>query len=183
MFEGAKNKMAKVLGLFQEDIASIRTSRANPALIENIIVTVYEGASQLKIKELASITSEGPNTLLIQPWDPKVSKDIVRALGVSEIGLSVTVSGEVIRAIMAPLSTQRREEYIRLLKKRLESVRVMIRRIRAEERSEILGQKEAGEISEDEAFRLEEKLQELTDSQIDKIGQLGNRKVTELESL
>ena len=183
MFEEAEDKMAKVLNLFQEDITSIKTSRANPALIENISVTVYEGASQLKIKELASITTEGPKTLLIQPWDPKTGKDIVRALGVSEIGLSVTVNGGVVRAIMAPLSAQRREEYIRLLKKRLESARVMIRQVRAEERSEILGQKEAREISEDEAFRLEEKLQELTDSQIDKIGQLGNQKITELQSL
>jgi ribosome recycling factor len=183
MFEETKAQMGKTLDLLREDLASIRTSRANPALIENIDVSAYQGAQELKIKELASINTEGANTLIIQPWDPKVSKSIAEALEKSDLGLSVAVSGQTVRASMPPLSTQRRKEYIKLLKKKLEAARVMIRQVRSEERSKILDQKEAGEISEDEAFRQEEKLQELTDNYIDKIDQVGDKKIAELESL
>ncbi|MDD3679452.1 MAG: ribosome-recycling factor, partial [Candidatus Shapirobacteria bacterium] len=115
-------------------------------------------------------------------WDPKVGRNIVHSLEESELGLSITTSGEVIRASLPPLSAQRREEYIRLLKKKLEAARVMIRQIRAEERSRILTQKEVGELGQDEAFRLEEELQKLTDDQIDKVDQLGDKKIIELES-
>ncbi len=183
MFEEARDKMEKVLDLLKEDLASIRTSRANPALIENIGVLAYEGAGKMRIKELASITIEGASVLLIQPWDFGVTKNIIRALEESEIGLSVTVSKETVRATLPPLSAQRREEYVRLLKKKLEAARVMIRQIRAEERSQILEQKEEGKISQDESFRLEEKLQELTDSKISQVEQLGDKKIAELESL
>jgi len=183
MFEKTKAQLGKTLDLLREDLASIRTSRANPALIENIGVLAYEGAQELKIKELASINTEGATALIIQPWDPKVSKSIAEALEKSDLGLSVAVSTQTIRASLPPLSAQRRKEYIRLLKKKLEATRVMIRQVRAEERSKVLDQKEAGEISEDEAFRQEEKLQELTDNYIDKIDQIGDKKIAELESL
>ncbi len=183
MFEKAKDEMAKIVAMFREDIASVRTSRANPALVENIEVLAYEGTGRLKIKELASITVESANALLIQPWDSKVGKNIARSLEEADMGLSVTISGEVVRAIMPPLSAERRKEYIRLVKKKIEAAKVMIRQTRTEERSRILEQKGAGEISEDEAFRQEERLQELTDDHIDKIDQLGIKKIAELESL
>jgi ribosome recycling factor len=183
MLEETKTKMAQALDLLREDVASMRTSRANPALIENIGILAYEGAEELKIKELASISVEGANCLVIQPWDPKVAKNIAQALEASELGLSVTVGKDAVRATLPSLSAQRREEYIRLLKKKLEAARVMIRQIRAEERSRILDQKETGAISQDDAFRQEEKLQELTDSQIEEIDRLGDKKITELESL
>jgi ribosome recycling factor len=183
MFAQAEEKMTKILDMFREDIASIRTSRANPALIENINVVVYDGASQFKIKELASIMTDGANGLVIQPWDVATVKTIAKTLEESEIGLSISINGGVVRATLPPLSTQRREEYIKLLKKKLEAARVMIRQIRAEERGLIFAQKEAGKISQDEAFRLEKQLQELTDNKIDKIDQLGDKKIAEIEAV
>jgi len=183
MFEKVSEEMAKIVAMLREDIASVRTSKANPALIENVEVPAYEGAGKLKVKELASITVESANTLQIQPWDSKVTRNLAKALEETNMGLSVTISGKMIRAVMPPLSAERRREYTRLVRKRLEAAKVMIRQVRAEERSRILGQREAGEISKDEAFRQEAKLQELTDDYIDKIDQLGNRKIIELESL
>lgn len=175
--------MVQALDLLREDVASMRTSRANPALIENIRVSAYQGAGELKIKELASISVEGAACLVIQPWDSKVVKNIAQALETSDLGLSVAVGKDAVRATLPPLSAQRREEYIRLLKKKLEAARVMIRQIRAEERGRILAQKDEGQISQDEAFRQETKLQELTDSQIEEIDRLGEKKIAELESL
>lgn len=183
MFAQAQDKMAKTLEMFREDIASIRTSRANPALIENINVVAYDGASQFKIKELASITTDGSSGLVVQPWDANIIKSIAKALEESEIGLSISINGGVVRATLPPLSAQRREEYVRLLKKKLEAARVMIRQIRAEERSLILSQKDRGEISQDEAFAAEKELQKLTDDQIDKIDQLGEQKIAEIEAV
>lgn len=183
MFEKAKEEMAKVVAMLREDIASVRTSKANPALIENVEVLAYEGSGKLKVKELALITVGSANTLLVQPWDLKVIENVAKALEGAGLGLAVAVSGKTIRVVIPPLSAERRQEYVRLVKKRLEAAKVMIRQVRAEERSRILDQGEAGEISKDEAFRQEAKLQELTDSYIDEIDQLGNRKITELESL
>ncbi|MDD5073809.1 MAG: ribosome-recycling factor [Candidatus Shapirobacteria bacterium] len=183
MLEETKTKMVQALNLLREDVVSMRTSRANPALVENLQVSAYEGAGELKIKELASISVEGVNCLVIQPWDPKVAKNIAQTLEVSELGLSVAVGKDAVRATLPPLSAQRREEYVRLLKKKLEAARVMIRQIRAEERNQILHQKDAGEISQDDAFRQEEKLQELTDNQIEEIDRLGDKKIAELEVL
>jgi len=183
MFEKAKEEMAKVMAMLREDIASVRTSKANPALIENIEVSAYEGSGKLKVKELASITVESANTLLIQPWDLKVTGDLAKALEGASMGLAVAISGKMIRVVIPPLSAERRQEYVRLVKKRLEAAKVMIRQVRAEERSRLLDQREAGGISKDEAFRQEAKLQELTDNYTDEIDQLGNRKIIELESL
>lgn len=175
--------MKEAVAMLREDLSSLRTSRANPALIENIKVTAYEGAEQLQLKELGSIRAEDANTLVVEPWDPKTAKNIAATVRQEDLGLSAAVSGNNVRVTMPPLSKERREEYVRLLKEKMESTRVMIRQIRSEQRAQILAAKEEGEISEDEAFRQEEQLQELTDRYVAEVDQLGDKKISLLQSL
>lgn len=183
MHEETKEKMAAVLAMLKEDLALMRTSQATPSLVENITVEAYQGSAPLKLKELATITTEGGSTILVHPWDSSVVKKIVRAINEAEMGLTPILSGNLVRLQIPPLSTERREEYIRLLKNKLEASRVMIRRLRAEKRAEIREAKEKGEMSENEAFSQEEELQKLTDEFIGQIDLLGENKEKELRQV
>jgi len=180
MFEEIQEKMQRVLDTLQTDLSSIRTSQATPALVENILVEAYGGAGKLRVKELAAVTIEGHDTILIRPWDQKVATKIVQAIEEANIGLTPVINDGFIRMVIPPLSLERRQEYIRLMRRKLEAARVMIRRVRAEERVSIREQKEKGELSDDESFSREEMLQKLTDEFIEKIDSLGKNKETEL---
>jgi len=180
MFEEAQEKMQRVLTTLQTDLSSIRTSQATPALVENISVEAYKGAGKLRIKELAAVTVEGHSTILVRPWDQKVAAKIVQAVERANIGLTPAISGGFIRIVIPSLSLERRQEYIKLMRRKLEATRVMIRQIRAEERVNIREQKERGELSEDESFSRGEMLQKLTDEFIEKTDNLGKSKEIEL---
>jgi len=180
MFEEIREKMQRVLNTLQTDLSSIRTSRATPALVENIPVKAYEGTGKLRVKELATITVDGHSTILIQPWDQGVVAKIVQAIEEANINLTPVTDGGFIKIIIPPLSLERRQEYIKLMRRKLEAARVMVRQIRTEERINIREQKEKGELSEDESFSREEMLQKLTDEFIEKIGSLGEKKEIEL---
>jgi len=180
MFEEIQEKMQRVLNALQTDLSSIRTSQATPALVENILVEAYEGAGKLRVKELAAVTIEGHDTILIRPWDQGVTTKIVQAIEEANIGLTPAINGGFIRMVIPPLSLERRQEYIRLMRRKLEAARVMVRQVRAEERVNIREQKEKGELSEDESFSREEMLQKLTDEFIEKIDSLGKNKEIEL---
>ena len=183
MFEEAEEKMQRVLATLQTDLSSMRASRATPALVENIPVEAYEGAGELAVKELATISVEDHRIILVRPWDQGVATKIVQAIEKANIGLTPTMSGGLIRMVIPPLSLERRREYIRLMRRKLEAARVMVRQIRAEERAAIREQKEKGELSEDESFSREEALQKLTDEFVDKIDDLGESKEKELEAV
>jgi len=180
MFEKAQEKMRRVLATLQIDLSSIRTSQATPALVENIPVEAYEGAGKLRIKELAAVTIEGHSVILVRPWDQKVAAKIVQAVEMANIGLTPAISGGFVRIVIPSLSLERRQEYIKLMRRKLEATRVMIRQIRAEERVGIREQKEKGELSEDESFSQGETLQKLTDEFVEKIDSLGKNKEVEL---
>ncbi len=183
MFEEAEKRMQGVLATLQMDLSSMRASRATPALVENIPVEAYEGAGKSAVKELATVTIEGHNTILVRPWDQGIVAKVAQAIEKADIGSTPAVSGGLIRVTILPLSLERRQQYIKLMHRKLEAARVMIRQIRAEERVGIRGQKEKGELSEDESFSREEELQKLTDEFVEKIDRLGKAKETELNTV
>jgi len=180
MFEEEQEKMKRVLVILQTDLSSIRTSQVAPALVENISVEAYEGAGKLRVKELAAVTVEGHNTILVRPWDQGVIVKIVQAIEKANIGLTPVISSGFIRIVVPPLSLERRQEYIKLMRRKLEATRIMIRQIRAEERANIREQRGKGELGEDESFSREEMLQKLTDEFMEKIDNLGKNKEIEL---
>jgi ribosome recycling factor len=164
-----KQKMEQVVDLYAEDIATIRTGRATPALIEEIEISVYGGQQKMKLKQLGSVTVPDARSLVFQPWDGSIINEIKNGIVNSGTGLTPAVDGTIIRISLPPLTTEQREEYIRLLSKKTEAVRVMIRNVRSDERKELQDQLKEKLISEDEFKRFEDQLQKFTDEYIEKV--------------
>lgn len=174
------SKMQSVCDMVFSDMGSIRTGRATPALVENIIVPAYGGTQRLRVMEVASITSPDPSQLVINPWDKSIIGDIKKGILEANIGMNPNIDGEIIRIVMNPLTTEDREKYVKILSSKLENGRVMIRQVRADEMHEIKKRFETKEITEDDKFAQEKRMQEITDEYIKKIEEMGEKKKVEL---
>lgn len=173
-------RMEKALEIVRGEISSIRTGRATPSLVENIICPVYGGTQRLKVVELGTISTPTPGTITIAPWDVSIIGEIRTGIQVANVGLTPIIDAEIIRIQIPPLSQERRQEFIKLLHRQLENGRVMIRQIRHDKMIDIKRAFEAKELNEDEKFRLEQDLQKLTDEFVEKIEEIGKRKEAEL---
>jgi ribosome recycling factor len=174
------SKFQKVIDVITTDISGVRTGRATPALVENIVVPAYGGTQRLRIVELASISAPDPSQIVISPWDKSIIGDIKKGIMEANVGMNPNIDGEIIRIVIAPLTTEGREKYVKILSQKLENGKVMTRQIRGDEMHEIKRKFEAKELSEDEKFTAEKKLQELTDQFIAKIEEMGEKKKQEL---
>lgn len=174
------SKMKASIDVVATDIGGIRTGRATPSLVENIVVPAYGGTQRLKILELATITSPDPTSIVINPWDKSIIGDIRKGILEANVGMNPSIDGEILRIVMQPLTTEDREKYVKLLSAKLETGRVMIRQVRADEMHEIKKKFEAKELTEDEKFAAEKRLQEITDENIAKIEEMGEKKKQEL---
>ena len=175
-----REKMRKALEVTSNDLASIRSGRANPALVENVVVSVYGGTQHLKIMELSTITTMDSRTIVISPFDPSIIAEIERGLMEANIGLTPVVDGEIIRISIPLLTEERRHEYIKLAKTKLEAGRIMVRQVLAEAMKDLKKMVADNAISEDEQKLGEKHVQELTDEMIAEIDRLGEKKETEL---
>lgn len=178
--EEIKQKMQKVLEVLRTDLTTVRTGRATPSLVENIVISAYEGAQKLKVLELATIGTSDPQTLLITPFDVSIIGEIQKGIEAANVGLNPVIDGQVIRISIPPLSEERRGELIKLMHQKLENGRIMIRQVRHEAMSEIKKQFNGKIISEDEMVRLEKEAQRLTDEIVGEIEAMGKRKEEEL---
>jgi len=172
--------MQSSLAVVASDIAGIRTGRASPALVENVVCPAYGGTQRLKILELATISAPDPSQIVINPWDKSIIGDIKKGIMEANIGMNPSIDGEIIRISMAPLTTEDREKYVKLLSGKLETGKVIMRQIRADEMHEIKKKFEAKDMTEDEKFGNEKKLQEITDEFVGKIEEMGEKKKVEL---
>jgi len=175
-----RSKIQQVLDLITSDIGAIRTGRAQPALIEGLELSVYGGTQKLKLQELATISSPDSQSLVIEPWDKSIIGEVRNGIQAANIGMNPVIAGEILRISLPPLTTEDREQYVKLLSTKLENGRIMIRQIRGEAMHEIKKKFEAKELSEDEKFSQEKSLQEITDEFVKKIDEAGERKKQEL---
>lgn len=174
------NKFQKVLDILSSDISGIRTGRATPSLVENIICPAYGGTQMLRVLELASITAPDTQTLVISPWDKSIIGDIRKGILEANVGMNPSIDGEIIRISFPPLTTEDREKYVKILSQKLESAKVMARQVRADEMQEIKKKFENKELTEDDKKDEEKKLQDLTDSFVSKIDEMGEKKKQDL---
>ena len=172
--------MQQVVNLIVSDVGSIRTGRATPSLVEDVTVNVYGGQQKLKVQELATISAPDTQTILIDPWDKSIIGEIRQGIMAANIGMNPSMDGEVIRISLPPLTTEDREKYVKLLSTKLENARIMIRQIRGDVMHDIKKLFEEKELSEDEKFAQEKKLQEITDEFVGKINDIGEKKKQEL---
>jgi ribosome recycling factor len=168
-----RSQLTQAVSRTQDNLASIRTGRASGSLIENIVVSAYGGQATLKVIELASITNEGPQALLITPFDPSVTQDLEKALRESSLGLSISVSGNQIRAKTPPLTEEQRLKYTKLVSEFAEEGRERIRRERDEIRKTVKAELDKKMITEDDKYRQE--------AEIDKIAKEFNERIEELK--
>lgn len=167
----------------QEDLKSIRSGRASGALVEDLIVETYGGSTSMRIRELATITTDGPTRILIIPFDPSTLADIERAIQKSNLGLSASVQGTSVQALVPPLSTEQRDKFVRIVGTKTEEARNVIRNYRDDLRRTIKAQKEAKELSEDEKFRIERDIDAQTQTYMDKIANIKEAKTTEIQTV
>lgn len=174
------SKFQKAVDAVQSDIAGIRTGRATPSLVENIVVPAYGGTQRLRVMEVASITSPDPSQIVISPWDKSIIGDIKKGILEANVNMNPSVDGEILRIVMQPLTTEDREKYVKLLYQKLESGKVVIRQIRADVMHDIKKNFEEKLITEDDKKEQEKSLQDLTDTFVKKIEEMGEKKKVEL---
>ncbi|MBI2315335.1 ribosome recycling factor [Candidatus Daviesbacteria bacterium] len=174
-------KIDAVLHHFKVEIAGIRAGRANPSLIENIPVLAY--GSKMKLSEVGNISAPQPTLLTVQVWDVSVLDNVIKAIQEANLGLNPSNEGTLIRLPIPPLTSERREEFIKLLHKKIEEAHVSIRQIRQDFRNAWKKESDEGQFGEDEFFRREKILQELIDKKIAEIEQLGKAKEEELTQI
>ena len=174
----AEQRMAKSVEHFATELATIRTGRANPALIDKIMVPYY--GTPTPLNQLAQISAPEARLLVVQVYDKSQIGVVEKALRSGEQGLNPANDGNVIRVPIPPLTEERRREYVKLVKGKAEEARVAIRNVRREEAQRIEQLGKNGEVAEDEAKRAAARLQKITETQTEKVDALAGRKEAEV---
>lgn len=178
VLKDARVRMQKAVEATARELATLRTGRASPALLEHIKVEYY--GTSVPLNQLASISVPEPRLLVVQPWDRNAAKAIEKAILQSELGLVPSSDGVVLRIPIPPLTEERRRELVRVARKHAEEGRVAVRNVRREAKETLEELEDAREISEDEARRAQEELQKLTDRFIGEIDALLQKKEAEI---
>ncbi len=178
MLSSAESRMRGAIQVLHDDLAAIRTGRANPGLVEKMPVEYY--GTPTPLMQLASISVPEPRSLMIKPFDPTTLKVIEKAIQASELGLNPNNDGKVIHLNLPPLTEERRRDLVKHVHHRLEESRVAIRNIRRDAHNDMRDFEKEKLISEDDLERGEEDLQKLTDRFIEEIGEMGKKKEAEI---
>ena len=165
----AEDKMSKTEQVVIHEFTGVRTGKASPALVENVTVEAY--GSQMRVRELAGITCPEPRMLIITPWDASTLHPIEKAIQKANLGLNPMIDKKVIRLVFPELSGERRQEFIKIVKKMAEDGRVAIRHVRRDAMEHLKQAAKAGGTGEDAEKHAEKELQKLTDDYTAKIDQ------------
>ncbi len=174
-----KASQAIILHL-REDLKTIRTGRANPAVLEDLIVEAYGGQSKFKMLELATITTDGASQLIVAPYDPVTITDIERAVLKSPMGLTPVNQGGRIIIRIPPLSQEQRQKLAKIINQKIEEKKNSIRMQRDEARKKIKQQAEANEITKDDRFRMEKDIDTASQKIMVEIDTIKKNKDTEI---
>ena len=174
----ATDRMEKALEALRRDLATVRTGRASPALVEHLKVDYYGAATPLN--QLATISTPDARLITIQPWDRGSISAIEKAILKSDIGLNPSNDGTLIRLAIPQLTEERRREIAKQVRKRAEEARVAVRNIRRDAHENIRHLEHEHEISQDDLHRAETELQKLTDEHIKEVDKAGHEKEEEV---
>jgi ribosome recycling factor len=174
----ADQRMGKAIEALKRELATVRTGRANPALVEHLRVDYY--GQQTPLQQLATVIVPEARLLTIQPWDKGSLEAIEKAIQKSDLGLTPNNDGAVIRLVIPQLTEERRKELVRVVHKKVEDGRVAIRNVRRDAHEMLRDLQREKEISEDEEHRAQEQLQKVTDSFVAQADSVGKEKEQEL---
>ncbi len=179
--QDASARMAKSIEALKKAFSKIRTGRAHPSLLDQIMVSYY--GSDTPLSQVANVTVEDSRTLKVTPWEKNMVQAIEKAIMASDLGLNPSTQGAVIRIPLPPLTEERRRDLVKVVKQEAEQGRVSIRNIRRDANSEIKEALKEKMISEDEARAGEEKIQKITDQFIKEVEKLLEEKEADLLSM
>lgn len=178
VLQNADSRMRKAVEALKHDLVAIRTGRAHPGLVERIMVEYY--GNPVPLNQIAGISTPEPRLLVIQPWDKQVLPNIEKAILKSDLGLNPLNDGNVIRLHIPQLTEERRNQLVKIVRKRVEDGRVAVRNVRRDALENLRKLKDDKEITEDEQKRAMTRLQQLTDKFIDEMDRLAKSKEAEL---
>ncbi|HCJ10064.1 MAG TPA: ribosome recycling factor [Clostridiales bacterium] len=178
VLDDTEERMKKTVEFFRKDLATLRAGRATPALVEKIMVDYY--GTPTPIQQLASISVPEPRLLVVQPWDKTQVAAVEKAIAKSDLGIHPQSDGNVIRLVIPQLTEERRNELVRLIRKKAEEERVVLRNLRREANDLLKEAAKEGEISEDERDRALSEVQKLTDRYVAEVDKVLKAKEKEL---
>ncbi|MDY6892300.1 MAG: ribosome recycling factor [Chloroflexota bacterium] len=178
VLQNANDKMEKAVDVLKSDFAAIRTGRASPGLVNRISVD-YHGVA-VPLNQIANISIPEARMIMIQPWERDIISSVEKAILKSDIGLNPSNDGNVIRLAIPQLTEERRNQLVKMVRKRAEDGKVAVRNVRRDGLEKLRSLKDAKEISEDDQKRALGQLQQLTDKSIEEISQIAKEKETEL---
>ncbi|EPZ46234.1 MULTISPECIES: ribosome recycling factor [Alicyclobacillus] len=170
VIQNVQERMEKALQNLRREFASVRAGRATPAMLDKVMVEYY--GAQMPVNQVGSVTSPEPRQLVISPWEKSMLGEIEKAIQKSDLGLNPSNDGSVIRLVIPALTEERRQELVKQVRKLAEEARVSIRNIRRDGNDELKKAEKNGEITEDEARRLMDKIQQVTDKSIAQVDSL-----------
>ncbi len=178
VLEDVERRMNRSMEALERELASLRTGRATPSLVENISVDYY--GSPTPLKQIASISAPDARAIMIQPWDRQALRDIERSLMQSEMGFNPSNDGNVITVPIPPLNQERRQELVRLLKRKIEEGKVAVRNVRRDGLESLRKLERDKAISQDQNRRSQDQLQKTTDGFIKSMDQVSTAKEAEI---
>lgn len=178
VFDKAESKMTKSIEHLEEEYASVRAGRANPAVLDKIMVNYYD--TPTPINQLAAVAVSEARVLTIQPWDASVLRGIEKAIQTSDLGVNPQNDGRIIRLVFPPLNEERRRELAKEISKMAEEAKVAVRAIRRDAIEKLKEMKKTGDITEDDQKQGEKKIQDLTDKYVKEADAVFQRKEKEI---
>jgi ribosome recycling factor len=173
-----EERMKKSLGAFRRELAGIRTGRATTALLDSVKVEAYGQA--MPLNQVASISVPESRLILVQPWDRTILPDVEKAIHKSDLGLVPNTDGNVIRLPIPPLTEERRQDLVKVVRRHAEEARVSVRNIRRDANDELKKAQKDGAMSEDDSHKGMDKIQELTDKYVKEIDNVLEAKESEI---
>jgi len=177
-YEETRDRMGKTIVALKNELKRVRTGRASLSLLDGIRVDYYGTLTPLS--QMASLSVPESRLIAIQPWDVSVIKEIEKAILKSDLGLTPSNDGKMIRISIPPLTEQRRKELVKVVQKICEEHKVAVRNVRRESNELLKGFKKDGDISEDEAFKAQDQVQKITDEYIKNIDEVNKEKEKEI---
>ena len=174
----ARTRMGKAIEALDNEFKTIRTGRASTAMFERVRVDYYD--QQVPLNQVATLSIPEARLVVIQPWDPSVISEIEKAIQKSDLGVNPTNDGKVVRIAIPPLTEERRKEIVKVARNAAEQARVSIRNTRRDLNDQIKAEQKDGDLSEDDAKRQSDEVQELTDEFVGKINKLLETKEEEI---
>lgn len=177
-YQSAEHRMNRAVEIMEKELASVRTGRASPSLLERVMVDYF--GTPTPVNALATITVPEPRLIVIQPWDRSTIAQIERGIQKSDLGLNPSSDGTVIRLMIPQLNEERRRELVKSVRKRAEDAKVAVRNCRRDAADDLKKLEREHKISEDDHKRAAERLQKLTDSIVAKVDEVAQRKEHEV---